>query len=233
VLIGAAAEAQPCPADLRPADASYGYRHRAGPDRCGGMYASLVSGDELEMLSFTFGRPAEAATRGGALFIIAPDLHGLGVTAPQSVVVVGRALPLRVYYRLDATLPSNGSISWPVDQVVRPAGLDPNDIGIVGVVKADEGEIYVPLTISTDKAHVSGGVPQVVFRAAVDLDNFQWRLYGVGQSVQWRSNGAAQAGDALILSLDNLAKGTLMTLEVAAKPAAGPYIQSRLKIFRP
>jgi hypothetical protein len=231
LLIEGMAHAQPCPVDLRPADASYGYRQRASPNRCEGMYASPIAGEAIEMLSFTFGRWQEPA--GGPLLITAPDLHGLSAVSPPKVAVVGRALPLRVYYRLDTTLQPTGSTTWPVDQVVLPAGLTPRDIGLVGVVKTDEGNVYVPLAISRERAQIPDVTPQMIFRAPVDLDNFQWRLYRQGQSVPWNNKGAAQAGDAVILSLDNLARGSPMTLEVAAKPAVAPYVQSRFKIFRP
>lgn len=185
------------------------------------------------MLSFVIGSPAFDRQTDRNLIITAPDVHALA--APQ-VAVVARALPLRVDYRLDATLPSAGSMQWPVGEVVLPAGLDPRDIGLVGSVQTGEGNIYVPLRLSTSKPDPSQAEtqPMITFRAPVDLESFQWRLYEAGQTAPaWKRYGpAVRAGDPIALTLD-APVGKVMTLDIAARPEGSAFIQSRFKIFRP
>jgi hypothetical protein len=187
----------------------------------------------LEVLSFVIGRSPFDRQTDRNLLITAPDVHGLG---GQQVVVVARALPLRVYYRMDAALPSGGSMQWPVGDVVLPAGLDPEKIGLIGSVQSADGNVYVPLRLSGSKTDASPGAPQpiITFRAPVDLDSFQWRLYEPGGTApSWnRYAHALHAGDPIAVPLD-APVGKTMTLDVAARPAGGQFIQSRLKIFRP
>jgi hypothetical protein len=95
----------------------------------------------MEMLSFMVGSSTFDRRTDRALTISAPDVHAL--SAPR-VVIVARALPLRLYYRMDASLPSAGSMEWPVGEVVLPLGLDPRSIGLVGSVPTGERNIYVP-----------------------------------------------------------------------------------------
>jgi hypothetical protein len=232
-LVAGGALAQTCQLNLRPTETNFGYRHRPAPDRCEGLYSAPVAGEGLEILSFVTGRPAFDRHTDRSLLITAPDLHALGATR---VVVIARALPLRVYYRLDATLPSAGSMQWPVSEVVLPSGLDPEDIGLIGMVQTANENIFVPLRLSTPKplAVPAASHPTVIFRTPVDLQSFQWRLYEPGGTVPaWSKYPLdVRAGDPVALTLDGPV-GKIMTLDVAARPVGSNYIQSRLKIFRP
>jgi hypothetical protein len=232
LLAAAGASAEPCRLDLSAADANYGYRHRAPPDRCEGLYSQPVAGEGLELLSFIAG-PAPSDPGGGRpLTITTPDLRGLGT---PKVTVVARSLPLRIYYRMDASVPSGGSLAWPVGEVVVAAGLDPAWIGLAGSVQTREGTIYVPLSVGTGPDAAAAGTPSVmVFRTTLDLDSFQWRLYGPGgPAPAWNRIGhPVRAGDPVSITLDPPA-GKVMTLDIAARPVGQDYIQSRFKIFQP
>ena len=220
--------AAPCRPDLPPAEASYGYRYRAAPDRCEGLYNQPVAGEELELLSFLSGPGPSSPDSGRALTITAPDLRGLNATT--QVTVVGRALPPRVYYRMDASIPSAGSLTWSLNDVVTAAHLDPAWIGLTGSVRTDKGTVYVPLRV--DGGHASstaGTATRMVFRSSVDLESFHWRLYEPGSPAPpWnRIDHTVHAGDTVSLALD-LPAGKEMTLDVAARPAGADYIQSSI-----
>jgi hypothetical protein len=233
LLAGGAAIAEPCQIDLRPAGDNLGYRHRPTPDRWEGFYSAPVAGEELEVLSFVIGRSELDRQTDHDLLITAPDVHILG--APR-VVVVARALPLRVYYRMCVTLPSAGSMQWPVGEVVLPAGLDPRNIGLIGMVQTGDGSIYVPLRLSVLKPDASDGAsrPVITFRTPSDLVSFHWRVYAAGGTVPaWNKyDRTVRAGDPIALTLDTPI-GRVMTLDVAARPVGSEFVQSRLKIFRP
>jgi hypothetical protein len=233
LLGGGEALSQPCNVDLRPASDNFGYRQRGTPDRCEGLYSAPVAGESLELLSFVVGRSGFDRQKDRSLLITAPDVKALG--APN-VTVVARALPLRVYYRMDAVLPSAGSMTWPVGDVVLPAGLDPANIGLIGSAQTRDGSVYVPLRLSGSQPDQSQGAskPIIVFRAPVDLDTFQWRTYEAGGTAPvWNKySHAVRAGEPITLTLDAPIR-KVVTLDVAARPVGSPFIQSRLKIFRP
>jgi hypothetical protein len=118
ILCSSRAPAQPCPANLRPVDDTIGYRLRHDPDRCEGFYTSPVAGEELELLSFLNGKIAPKANNGQNLLITVPNVRALD---SSKVIVLARALPLRVYYRMDASVPSAGSMLWPIGRCLSLA----------------------------------------------------------------------------------------------------------------
>jgi hypothetical protein len=233
LLAGATAFAQPCPSDLRPADDNFGYRHRPSPDRCEGLYSAPVAGEGLELLSYVTGHPAFNPRVDNNLLIVAPDVHSLGAAQIQ---VVARALPLRVYYRMDTALPSGASMRWPVSEVVLPAGLSPGDIGLIGKVQTEGATVYVPLRLAAPEQATArpASQPVIKFRATADLESFQWRLYAAGDAAPaWNKYGAVvHAGDAIPVTL-SAPPGKVMTLNVAARPVGSPFIQQQYKIFNP
>ena len=232
-LAARAALAQSCPVDLSPTNGILGYRHRPTPDRCEGLYSTPVAGESLELLSFTIGRAFDPLPD-HRLLITVPDVHSLGA---QRVAVVARTMFPRVYYRMDAAVESAGSVQWPLGDVLLPSGIDPEKIGLVGTVRAADGNIYyVPLRISTSESALSqdGSPPVVIFRSLVDINSFVWRLYEAnGVAPAWSRYGRdVRGGEPIAVTLDP-PSGKQMILEVSARPVGGDFIRSNLKVFRP
>ena len=234
VLLFASGTALPqsCPVNLTSSDIGFGYRHRSMPDRCEGLYSAPVAGESLELLSFLIGHPFDPLPD-HRLLITAPDVQALGA---QRVTVVAHAIPHRIYYRMDVTVPSGGSVQWPLGAVVLPAGLKPGDIGLVGSVQAADGSVYyVPLGLAASGSTASrGSQPVIIFRTLVDSGSFLWRLYDpTGTATPWNKQGQRiKAGEPIVVTLDSLA-GKAMALDVAARPLDGDFIQIRLKVFNP
>jgi hypothetical protein len=223
-----AALPQPCPANLSPSDDNLGYRRRATPERCEGFYNRPMAGESLELLSFLIGSPFDPLP-GHRLVITAPDVTALGA---QKVNVIARAMARRINYRMDVTVPSAGSVQWPLGAVVLAAGLKPENIGLVGSAQTSEGNIYVPLRLTTSDAEAPS--PIIVFRALVDPSIFMWRLYDPsGPAPSWNKyNREIKAGDPIPLTVDSVA-GKVMVLDVATRPHDGDFSQIHLKVFRP
>lgn len=224
---------QSCPVNLSSSDVNFGYRHRPMPDRCEGLYSAPVAGESLQLLSFLIGHPFDPLPD-HRLLITAPDVHALGA---QRVTVVAHAIPHRVYYRMDFTVPSGGSVQWPLGAVVLPAGLKPADIGLVGSVQAADGSVYyVPLGLAASESTASqnGSQPVIIFRTLVDSGSFLWRLYDPnGTATPWNKHSQEiKAGEPIVVTVDPLA-GKVMALDVAARPLDGDFIQIHLKVFRP
>jgi hypothetical protein len=222
-------------ADLHPANGPIGYRQRSAPDRCEGLYQSPVAGEILELLSFVR-QPIDFDPQvDKALKITAPPLGGVAGQPAGPVSVVARALPLHVYYRMDAQLASDESLNWPIEDVVLPARLAPGDLGIVGVVRAASGPIFIPVDVRSSRPAASASGPVIIFRPSTDLDALQWRLYAGSAPPDWKKVGPGRkfaAGDAVPILLEASSSG-VMTLEVAAKPVGGEYVRRRMQILLP
>jgi hypothetical protein len=143
----------------------------------------------------------------------------------------------RVYYRMDITVPSAASVQWPLGAVLLPAGLKPENIGLVGSAQSADGSIYyVPLRLSAagSAAPEDKSQAEIVFRPLADTVSFLWRLYDPHDAAPpWNKyDRDVKAGEPITVTLDPLA-GKVMVLDVAARPRDRDFIQINLKVFRP
>jgi hypothetical protein len=223
-----------CP-KLRAVGGSTGYQLRSGDARCEGFYQSPVSGASLELLSLTAG-PVDYRLRDqGTLRIVVPDVSPLN---SGHVQVQARALPLGTYYRMDAAIPSSGSMSWPMGAVLAPAQLAPDTIGVIGWVERDAGRIHVPVWISDDPGPPPSRMRIVaILRAAVDLDELVWRALESDRerAPEWkkiaRSNRVLRAGQPIRLEFE---PGREQTIEVKAKVVnSDAWFPFRLRMYAP
>ena len=218
--------------DFRPIQGPTGYRARLAPDRCEGLYQSLVSGEAIELLSFVRRPIVFDSASVATLTITMPSSSTLGSVPLQ---VVARALPLRVYYRLDLSMAPGQALSWPIHEVVVPAGLSQNDLGILAIAQLQTGIVFVPVDVGQSSANLENRSPTIVFRATTDLDSFQWRLYTAGVLPPWkqtRSNIVLRAGDPISISIDG-PSNTVLNLEIAARPTGGDYLRMRRQVLLP
>jgi hypothetical protein len=231
VIVSTAVAATPC-GDLTPVGGSTGYRHRSGPDRCEGLYQAAIAGESVELLSFVR-RPIAFDAKTKALMISAPGTQAL---SGKEVVVIARALPAGTYYRMDAQVPSAGSLTWPIADVVIPAGLASSDVGVVGYVKGRDEDVYVPLDVGAGAPKPDTAMLLATFRAATDLESFKWRVYDPSSALPtWQSAAPGRQvsrGDPIVISPSG-PSGSVLTLEVAAKPVGGSPIRAKFKILLP
>lgn len=218
--------------DLQPAQGKLGYQERSSPDRCEGIYKSLVAG-EIELLSF-LARPLSFDPQTDSPVIITASRNAAHVGS--TISVVGRALPLRVYYRLDVDVGVGNSLKWPISEVVAPAGLSAADLGMVGWTLSSNERVLIPLDVYVEGTKTQPYPhPMITFRAPFDLDTFLWRIVdetGPGAWNKISQNTTIRLGDAVVFAVDG-PTGQIVKLEVAAKPAAGDWIRTRTLVFLP
>jgi hypothetical protein len=212
-----AAQESAC-AKVQAAAGTAGYQVRAGDARCEGFYQSPVAGANLELLSLTAGPVEYRLHERGILRIAAPDVSRL---KSQQLRVLARALPLGTYYRMDATVRSAQSLSWPMAAVLAPHHLAPDTIGVVAWIERNADRIYVPVRVSDSSVPAPSGTRIIaIMRATGNLDDFRWRSLQDGDSGRapdWkplRRGQVLRAGQPIQLELD---AGRDRTIEVQAK----------------
>src|SRR4051812_24964790 len=113
VLFAPAAIAQSCAGDnIKPETGKYGYRQRLGDQRCEGLFTEKVSGQTLDVLSFTQGRLRYYLSKEEVLTIKAPAVPDL-----KSINVRGISFGMYNSYRLDLELSDKDSKKVPLDEV--------------------------------------------------------------------------------------------------------------------
>jgi hypothetical protein len=208
-----------------------GYAERSGDRRCEGFFSSPVSASGLEVVSVTFG-PVDWEPEADRLYVGAPDLSPLGAQALQLRAV---GLPPRLYYRLDATIASGGTLAWPVADVLAPGGLRPDSIGVYGWIDGPLGRVFVPVVVSAADAAESATVV-LTLRSFGAVDRLLWREFAPdGQPTRWApvTEGRLAAGANVAFDLPDGESG-LITLEFRAlRAGTDDWVPLRATIWRP
>jgi hypothetical protein len=203
----------PCDQGLTPIAGQVGYTARE--NRCEGFYVSPVSAPSLELISLLRGALRYNLAAPEQLRIIAPNLGNMA-TGPLQVRAVAR--PLRTYYRMDAVLPANGHLVWPVRDVLLPSHLHAERIGVYGWVGTEMKKLFVPLRVVPQGTPVSKAPIEVMVRSSVDLDKLMWRIGPPdGQASSWEQEGGnVPAGQPVTITLPE-GPPMVLRLDIAAK----------------
>jgi hypothetical protein len=225
---------------LVPAQGQVEYRWRQ--NRCEGFYRSNVSSGDLELVSLLFGRlSTDTSSRNSQLEIVAPVIQR-SLTGPIKVRAV--AIPPRTYYRMDATLNSGTRLSWPIADVLGPAQLSMERIGVFGWVEASPERIFVPLRVvqsgvqSGQGIRASGEPIELRVRSSSPTDWIRWRAHVDGVSPQdlpeWQE--AAKGLDAWkpVTLLLPPGSAAMLRVDVRAKPQNSDQTQLlSVRVARP
>jgi hypothetical protein len=230
-------QSQPC-TSVQAAPGASGYQHRSAPDRCEGIYQSPVAGESLEFMSFVVDGISYDLDRDKVLVVTVPDVSRLQAT---EVSVRVRALPLRVYYRMDVTVASAKAIEWPLNTTISPAGYLADSIGAIGWIEKTESKIYVPITVvPKGKPTPSQRAAVAIFRSTVEIEQVQWRLWATETTKQpppWNmlnSNPRNMIRAGTPIRLPIAGSSQILNLELAAKPAnSDTWLKTLLRVFVP
>lgn len=173
VTTGFAQQPENCDA-LVPAQGQVEYRWRQ--NRCEGFYRSNVSSGDLELVSLLVGRLTGETTAKSSLEIAAPALQA-SLSGPIKVRAV--AIPPRTYYRMDATVAPGGRFSWPVGEVLGPAQLSIDRLGVFGWIDASPERVFVPLRVGQggQAVRAAGEAIELRVRSASATDWVRWRAH--------------------------------------------------------
>jgi hypothetical protein len=241
LLTGAAppvAQVLPC-ASVQAVPGAMGYQRRPIFDGCEGLYQSPVAGESLEILSFITGKIIYDLGTDKTLVFAAPDVARLQA---KRVNLQARALPLGTYYRMDAMIDSGGTMTLPLSTVLRPAGLQPDMIGIIGWVERGADEVYVPISVAADRPPSFGSERlTIVLRSPVNVERLQWRSWPDDRSVppsKWKTVGGddpseIRAGEPIQLILDQKAPGPLVVDISAKRPSSDDFLRKTIRVLVP
>ena len=229
------AQEDSCDESLKPDTGKYGYSLRPSDNRCEGLYISQVSG-RLQIVSLFRGE-LNLHSKHKTIHVSAPGFKELSTS---SIHVRAVAIPLNTYYRMDAVITENDPLIWSLDDVVKPIGLNPNQIGLYGWVENDAGKVFVPLDVFPDGSLDSKGsanqLSTLVVRSTVDIEKLVWRssLEHSEQFSEWQrySGNTIRAGQPVSLVLPSSGPTAILKLEVAAKPFNDTWKTLPLRVLR-
>jgi hypothetical protein len=201
--------------DVPTTPGSMGYQLRRNAERCEGFYRQEVSG-ELELLSLVNGSINYDLVSDKLLTVSAPALPDL--QNPQ-IFLTARALQPGTNYRMDAVIAPSGKFMWPLNEVLAPAKLGSDSIGVVAWIKRTLGKYYVPVSVVPENVAASAArPPMMILRATQDIERLRWRIR--------REGDGASASDWTRLGGENSAiirAGHSVSLQIGGQPR-GPSI---------
>ena len=168
--------AQDCEA-LSPVEGPSGYQAREASRRCEGMFAARVSGGGINLVSFTAGPLRWDIKTDRALTIAPANWLPTDGTRLQAV-----GIPVGLYYRLDAVMASGAPLRVPLDAVLRPEHIDPEDIGIYAL-RAVPGRSpqYLPVRVMADRSPPTAESGLIVtLRPSDPISAVRFRLVAAG-----------------------------------------------------
>lgn len=221
---------------VRATPGALGYQLRGGDARCEGFYQSTVSAASLDLLSLTTGAVDFQLGNDKIVEIVAPKVGSLNTTG---IHVQARALPLNTYYRMDATIAPGATMRWPIGQVLAPANLTADTIGVLAWTDDGPNRVLIPVSVSDAKRAATDGASVVlVLRSSADLDELRWRSWKKddAQVPAWKKHPSTQqtlrAGGLHRVGLE-AGKGTRI-VEFAAKVVnSDRWLQLQLHVFEP
>ena len=149
----------------------------------------------LEVVSFLYEGPRFDPAEHDRIRVIAPAVGEL-VSEPVRVRAV--ALPLKTYYRMDAVLPEEGPLIWPLKDVLAPAGLVAEQIGVFGWSGSEIDKVFVPVRLLAADDVAGAGSEQggeqapsaeLLVRLANDAEKVLWRYKEEPEDVRLDGRG--------------------------------------------
>lgn len=163
--------AQSCDNNLKPVK-SYRTQYRArADDRCEGFYESTVSSGSLNIVGVTRGKFKYKFDPKEKLTVSSPIVNS------KTVNVRAVGIPLKTYYRMDAQISPDGSLEWPVGDILYHQELRYKTIGVFGWLGSEREKTYVPVKVAS--AMLSAPEDNTIYvylRASIDVMNVRWRF---------------------------------------------------------
>jgi hypothetical protein len=219
----ATAQPQPC-SDLLASGAQLAYRFRANDARCEGLFIPRSATPGVEIASLTLGPVHWRPTQDAVLLIDVPG-------SAESLQLRGMALPPEGPYRLLAVLPTGRTFRLPLQDVIQPARILPQDLGLVAIRRERivGAEVFVPVRVSTvaSAAPVPNRSPLLVLRPRGDIVDLRWRLIlpSAAQVPSWQSIGRTTplilSGERIEIELAPLARDGITELRLQYEDRSG------------
>lgn len=162
---------QSCDSTLIPVENSeHRYQKLAG--RCEGFYRSPVAAPMINMIGIVRGKLSYSLNQSEIVEITS------ACGDDNSIAIRAQAIPLKIYYRMDARITGDEKLEWPVKDILLPNNLTPDKISLMGWYYKDQEEIYVPLqTRARIDSTINDSIIRVTFQATVTVENLQHSYY--------------------------------------------------------
>ena len=192
-------------------------QYRERENRCEGFYTSTVS-SKLDVVGVTEGRFHFALEKEEIMTLSSSFV----IDQPIQVRAVG--IPSKTYYRMDARIDPEGTLVWPVADVLDVEKLPAKEVGVFGWIGTETEKVYVPLAVANTIEPVDNdGKIRFVVRPAIDVENVQWRVADVvdgacGQMGAWEKprKSSYKKGQPITFILPER-EGAELCMEMAAR----------------
>lgn len=196
------------------------YAHRS--NRCEGFYEALVGAPSIEVVGFYKGK-FDFKTQPDEVLVVTAE-----ISDHQNWKLQGVGIPLDYYYRLDASFGEDGTLEWPVLEVLHPKQIKNNHIGIYAWRIENDRYYYSPVSVKTKQlGDLRDNKLKLLIRAATSVNEVYWRENGSSWN---RINKTFAAGQAVMIELI-ASDDEALTVEFKLKErSSGNWISKKLNL---
>jgi hypothetical protein len=174
-MVVPAASATPCEKSLAPSSIAGkdGYSERDGGQRCEGIYVSPVAGESVQLVSLSQGRLSYDHAHPSTLLITLAT----PAANPAGIHVRAVGIPERLYYQMDADMPADHPLVWPIQDVVLREQIAPTDIGVFAFRAGPDGTpVFLPVSIGATGASASPAQSLIAVLRVGAVVSPKWRF---------------------------------------------------------
>ena len=201
-------------------------------NRWEGLYTTFISSSEIDVVCFVKGTFEYK--------LLANEVIELQNANNDNLITNIRAvgIPLNMYYRLDACVSNNSSLSWKVSDVLLTEDIGHWNIGVYGWRGSETRKIYIPLSVSTtSEVAQNDNINRLYLRSAVSIESISWRYSRYRnreceELADWITlNQSYRAGEAIEIVLPSDMRG-MYCFDIAAKKSnSQEWIRKMIKII--
>ena len=212
VINGFGAFAQSCPTEEGKAkEGALGYKMRNG--RCEGLLTNWkVSGPEIQMISFTLGKPDFYPSEAEKILI-----KRAAIGNQNTMNVRGQSFDMRDLYRLDFTLDKNSEKVIPFGEVMYPAMITAEKFGVYGYEVVGKDVFYSPVCLVSNRLGgkvLKGNNYFVKVTVNKSLSDLSWEILPIVK------NGYGEPGKMIDVPASNI-KPNYVIIEIPKTMLAG------------
>lgn len=214
--------------------ANWDIQYRKRGNRCEGFYNQVkVSSGAINVVGVIMGKLQFKLQEDEVLEITSPVVRD----RPVHVRAVG--IPIKTYYRMDATIDVGEKLIWPMKDVIYRRKLSARKIGLFGWIGEENKKTFVPVRAEAKlESMAKDETLWMYLRTSVNVESVKWRWCDIINGVptqlgRWQDTPELyyRAGKPIAVPLPASKTGDLLFEAAAKETTRGQWLKGRARVI--
>lgn len=197
-----------CDTNLTPSDnTKIAYKTRGS--KCEGAYTAKVGAPSLDIVGFTVGKFSYKLERNETI-----SIENL---SHDNIFIRASAIALNTYYRMDAAIQKNKTLTWDIKDVLLDLHIPSNLLGVYGWSGTEKSKRYSPVKPLSSLYDKTDKKLHLIIRPSSKVLEVKYRYFRQGDNIPAYQNaaGSGKAGGPILIVLPENLSGAYQ-VDVAA-----------------